>query len=99
MDKVKLLQERAAAFRDLLKQHEARNADAMLLLKLLTPLFQEIEAGKIVPPKYYEFGNALGKDAPFYAPDMPFHAVEAEFVSALEDWKSQSWYQQMFKNK
>lgn len=97
MDKVKLLQERAVAFRDLLKQHEAKNTDAMLLLKWLTPLFQEIEAGKVAPPKYYEFGNALGKEASFYESDKPFHAAEAAFVSALEDWESQPWYQQMAK--
>ena len=70
MDKVKLLQERAVAFRDLLKQHEA---------------------------KYYECGNALGKEASFYESDKPFHAAEAAFVSALEDWESQPWYQQMAK--
>lgn len=94
VNKVKLLQARAAVFRDLLKQHEAVNTDAMQLLKWLTPLFQEIEAGKIIPPKYYEFGNALGKEAAFYGPGKPFHTVEAEFVSALEDWESQIWYQQ-----
>jgi hypothetical protein len=95
MDKVRLLQERAANFRELLKQHQAKSTDAMLLLRWLTPLFQDIEAGKIHPPKNYEFGNALGKDNPFYEPDKPFHAAEAEFVAALEDWESQDWYKQV----
>lgn len=97
MDKIKLLQMRAVEFRNLLKQYEATDANAMLLLKWLTPLFQEIEAGNIEPPKYYEFGNALGKDDPFYAPDKPFHVAEAGFVSALEDWESQSWFKKLHK--
>jgi hypothetical protein len=95
VEKIKLLQERAAAFRDLLKQHEATNVDAMLLLKWLTPLFQEIDAGKINPPKHYEFGNALGRDNSFYEPDKPFHHAEAEFVAVLEDWESQDWYKDL----
>ena len=99
MDKVSLLKERAAKFRDLLKQHEEKDTNAMLLLKWLTPLFQEIEAGNIHPPKYYEFRNALGKDDPFYEPDKPFHGVEAEFVAALEDWESQEWYRALTNDK
>ena len=79
-------------FRNLLVEHKKNNSDAMLLLKLLTPLFQEIEDGKITPPKYYEFGNALGKDNPFYEPDKPFHNAESNFIAALEDWESQNWY-------
>lgn len=95
MDKVSLLKVRAASFRKLLEEYEAKNTDAMLLLKWLTPLFQEIEAGKIYPPRYYEFNNSLGKDNPFYEPDKPFHSAETAFVSALEDWESQEWYKQL----
>lgn len=95
MDKVTLLKQRAARFRDLLQQYEETDTDAMLLLRWPTPLFQEIESGSIQPPKYYDFRNALGKDGPFYEPDKPFFGVEAEFVAALEDWESQDWYKQL----
>ena len=69
----------------------------MLLLKWLTPLFEDIELGKVVPPTPYTFLNALGKDNPFYEPDKPFSKAEADFISALEDWESQSWYQMFSK--
>lgn len=68
------------------------------VLQWFTPLFRDIEAGKICPPQIYEFGNALGKDNSFYETDKPFHKVEADFVSALEDWESQEWYQQLTKS-
>lgn len=95
MDKIEILKERAANFRNLLMQHQSKNTDAMLLLKWLTPLFQEIEAGNIQPPQCYDFRNALGKDNSFYEPDKPFHSAEADFVAALEDWESQDWYKKL----
>ena len=99
MDKVSLLKERAANFRKLLEQYEAKNTDAMLLLKWLTPLFQEIDVGNIHPPRRYEFNSSLGKDNPFYEPDKPFHSAEAAFVAALEDWESQEWYTRLQGNE
>lgn len=95
MNKVALLKQRAIDFKRLLEQHEAENIDAMLLLKWLTPLFQEIERGNVCPPMDYEFGDSLGKDNPFYEPDKPFHSCEAAFVAALEDWESQDWYKNL----
>lgn len=37
MEKMKILQEKSMALRVLLQMHEKSNADAMLLLQLLTP--------------------------------------------------------------
>jgi hypothetical protein len=98
MDKIKLLQKRAVDFRNLLKKNEATNQEAMNLLKWLTPLFDDIDAGKIIPPVCYGFSNALGKDSSFYEPDKPFHHVESEFVAAHEDWESQDWYKTLKNN-
>lgn len=97
MEKTELLKTRSGKFRELLRQHEDSSSDATLLLKWLTPLFDDIELGKVVPPTPYGFLNALGKDNPFYEPDKPFSAAEADFVSALEDWESQPWYQMSSK--
>lgn len=99
MDKMSLLKERAGNFRKLLEQYEANSTDAGLLLKWLTPLFQEIEIGKIYPPRPYKFHNSLGKDSSFYEPDKPFHSAEAAFVAALEDWESQEWYARLKGNE
>lgn len=92
-DKVALVQKRAEEFRTLLDAHQSTDSDAALLLKWLTPLFDEVRSGRIVPPRRYEHGNALGKDHPFYGADKPFQQTEALFVAALEDWCSQPWYQ------
>jgi hypothetical protein len=97
MDKVLLLKEKASVFHALLKAHQDTNADAMMLLLRLMPLFQEIATGKVMPPKYYEHGLALGKDNPFYEPNGLFSQPEAEFIAALEDWASQPWYQEVLK--
>lgn len=92
MDKIKKLKIAANKFRKLLVEYEACNLDARQLLDWLTPLFIEIEAGNIIPPKRYEFREALGKDSSFYDPHGPFSRVEADFACALEDWVSQPWY-------
>jgi hypothetical protein len=66
MDKSILLKERAAAFRVLLN-NMTDDADAAMLLRLLTPLFDDIGSGKITPPHPYAFKAALG-DALIYSP-------------------------------
>ncbi|GLQ98653.1 hypothetical protein GCM10007863_30730 [Dyella mobilis] len=68
--------------------------DANLLLTWLTPLFKDIEDGKVISSCYYEYRVALGKDSPFYEPSSPFFSAESAFVCALEDWVSQAWYQE-----
>jgi hypothetical protein len=92
-NKVALLKDKAEHFRALLAAHADTNTDAMLLLRWLTSLFNEVSQGKIIPPKRYEFRSALGRDSPFYEPTSPFSRVEADFISALEDWPSKPWYQ------
>lgn len=69
MDKVSHLKEVAQIFFNLLKEHENKDINAFLLLKWLTPLFREIQAGNTHPPKTYEFRMAIGKDDDFYSPD------------------------------
>ncbi len=93
MEKVKILQEKALALRVLLQMHEKGNADATLLLRLLTPLFEDIARGNVIPPVYYQHGLALGKDNPLYEPGSWLFRAESDFVAALEDWTSQPWYQ------
>jgi hypothetical protein len=97
VDKTEMLKEKARAFRALLAAHDWKNTDAELLLRWLTPLFDDIEAGKISPPQRYNYRMALGKDNPFYEQDSPFMKAEAQFVAALEDWESQAWYQEAMK--
>lgn len=98
MDKVQWLKVKAAEFRALLEAYQDTSVDAMLMLKWLTPLFDDISAGRVMPPVRYEFRNALGKDNPFYEPDSIFSGPHADFAAALEDWASQPWYQKMLES-
>ncbi len=97
MDKVKNLKEKAKTFHQLL-ENETDDLDAARLLKWLAPLFIDIEAGKVTPPRRYEFRMALGKDAKFYERHDNIGKAEADFVSALEDWPSQEWYLRLSEN-
>lgn len=94
MDKVEKLKRRVQVLKTLLETHARRNSDAEALLRFLTPLFEDIMADKIEPPKRYEYHLVLGKDNPFYETDSLFSEAHAQFVSALEDWESQTWYQE-----
>ncbi|BDC44374.1 hypothetical protein PTKU15_76710 [Paraburkholderia terrae] len=96
-DKISNLQEMASIFRSLLEMHERKDADAALLLKWLTPLFDDIAKGKVVPPQHFEYGLALGKDSPFYEPDSLYSTPYSDFIATLEDWSSQPWYQDALK--
>jgi hypothetical protein len=97
MSKVEKFKDRARSFRALLVVHAPKDTDAESLLQWLTPLFEEIAAGKVQPPQRYEYRLALGKDNPFYEPTSPFSEAKAQFISALEDWESQAWYQGSIK--
>jgi len=94
MNKIEKLRMSANDFRKLLEEYENSDPDAHRMLNWLTPLFIEIEAGNIIPPKSYEFRMALGKDSSFYDPCGPFSRTEADFACALEDWASQPWYKE-----
>jgi hypothetical protein len=87
------LAEKAKAFEYLLVQHRT-DRDVQLWLTVLGPLFDSIKAGKIDPPHYFEHGLALGKEHPFYGPDSIYNRVYSDFLCALEDWESMSWYQE-----
>jgi hypothetical protein len=94
MDKAEKLRVAADNFSILLEDYKWRDKDASKMLEWLTPLFDEIKAGRVTPPKRYEYRMALGKDSSFYDPYGPFSRAEADFACALEDWASQPWYKQ-----
>jgi hypothetical protein len=99
MDREYLLRQRADAFRHALEDLQAADADARRLLSWLTPLFDDVEAGRIVPPYPYKFAVALGPDHAFYRPGNPILVVESAFVEALEDWNAQPWYRELVRTR
>lgn len=94
MDRTEKLRVAANNFSILLEDYKWRDQDGSKMLEWLTPLFDEIKAGRVTLPKRYEYRMALGKDSPFYDPYGPFSRAEAYFACALEDWTSQPWYKQ-----
>lgn len=91
MDKIKLLQERAEIFRILLEKYASQDEDVGDFLKRITPLFERVMRGEIVPPYDYKLG------AYFSNPDFSSLArrywnhelsnAEARFANMLEGWE------------
>lgn len=90
MDKVKNLQEKARKLRTLLEKYAQVDDDAETVLGLMTPLFERIDTGEIVPPYTYEYRWYFGStDSPLIAyHDLVVAAYE--YSHALEDWPSPS---------
>lgn len=58
MDKTEKLRVAADNFSVLLEDYKWRDRDASQMLEWLTPLFDEIKAGRVTPPKRYEYRMA-----------------------------------------
>jgi hypothetical protein len=96
MDKVELLKIRMQEFRALLVAEVENNKSLSRELERLAPLFDEIEAGTVIPPCYDRFRNPFTVEDPRYGPTSALSQAGAEFRSALEDWPSQPWWQAAF---
>lgn len=87
MDKVNNLQEKARVLRELLERYAKVNDDAEMVLRFMVPLFEQIKAGKIVPPyehKYrWYFANT---ESPLYRKYEDLNHAAAEYARVLEDW-------------
>ncbi len=94
-EKIEKLKCKALAFQRMLEKYAPEELDATLLLRWLDPLFEGVRSGLIVPPTYYKFRLALGKDNDFFEDKIDLRFAEAEFIAALEDWESQDWYKQL----
>lgn len=87
MDKVRKLQEKARILRALLKQYGNQDDDVSFVLDRMTPLLDDIEAGKVVPPKHDDFGRYffnVEEQAPWFIKYPELTHAEAEYAKVLE---------------
>lgn len=86
MDKVKRLQDKADVLRSVLKKYAYVDSDAEMVLGFMTPLFEQISAGAVVPPRTHEYRwHFASTESPLFKYDDLCEAA-AEFGHALEDW-------------
>lgn len=86
MDKVKILQEKARILHASLEKIAEVDDDAEMVLGFMTPLFERIDTGEIVPPYAHEYRWYFANtDSPLFKYDDLGDAA-AEFGHALEDW-------------
>jgi len=87
MDKAKHLQEKAQMLHSLLEHYAKIDDDAEMVLKFMTPLFEEIQAGKIVPPKEHKYRWYFANtESPLYRKYEDLSHAAAEYARVLEEW-------------
>lgn len=90
--KIKLLQEAALQFEQALAAQEAADPEAAAVLRALRPLFGEIAQGSVVPPADGRFQRQFHSEHPRHGAGTPVFAAQAEFLGAIEDWRSKPWF-------
>lgn len=96
MDKVRNLQEKAMVLRALLEKYAQIDGDAEMVLGFMTPLFEAIQAGRIVPPHEHEYRWYFANtESPLYEKYEELSQAASEYACALEDWESQEWYRNL----
>ena len=86
MDKIINLQRKTEKLQQLLESYATSDNDAEMVLGFMTPIFQKIKAGEIVPPYEYKYRwyFASTESSLFKYDDLCEAA--AEYGHALEDW-------------
>lgn len=87
MDKIKALQEKAKVLRALLEKYAPLDGDVEMVLRSMTPLLDEIEGGRVMPPRRDEFRwHFFNTESPLYLKYHDLSVAEAEYAEALEGW-------------
>lgn len=94
INKTLLLVERSCVFRKLLTSKLNRDPSLVVLIERLTPLFEAIENGEIVPPLTNQCDGLFHIDDVNYGLGTDIFEAYANFQSALEDWASKGWFPQ-----
>jgi hypothetical protein len=92
MEKTELLLEKTRLFKELLIETERQDSGLSPLLEKLTPLFDDIENGRVIPPCVGRFQAPFHSEDSRYGFRQPIYSAAAEFEAALEDWRSKPWY-------
>lgn len=89
MDKIRNLQVKARALRELLEHYAKQDEDVALVLERMTPLLDDIEKGNVVPPRHDDFGRYffnVEEQEPWFIKYPKLSHAEAEYAQVLQDW-------------
>lgn len=85
MKKVKNLQEKALALRELLERYAKVDDDVEMVLGFMMPLFEQIKKGEIIPPLKHQYRWYFANtESPLFKYDDLCEAG-AEYARVLED--------------
>jgi len=86
MDNVAKLRSEANSLHSLLVKYSVTDSDVEMVLEFMRPLFEEIDDGRVVPPKEFEFRWYFGStDSPLIKFGDLIDAA-ANFAHTLEGW-------------
>jgi len=83
---------RMREFRSLLTQEANNDPDLLYITRVSRALFDSIEAGEITPPRDGLYSNPFQGDGTKFGFPHPLYSAAAEFICALEDWPSKTWW-------
>ena len=92
MDKKEFLRQAAKKYSLLLAEQGRHDPDVLKILENNAYLFNEIEIGLISPPCPGKYKADFNSEDPKYGGRTAIFSAQAEFISAIEDWRSKSWY-------
>lgn len=92
MTKYEILQRKMRIFRTMLTDEAARNVRLQNLLESANPLFDAIERQAVQPPQEGMFSAPFRIDDTEYGYPHPLFSAASDFICALEDWPSKSWW-------
>jgi hypothetical protein len=86
-DQIRKLREKARTLRSLLNRYAKIDSDVENILSLMTGILDEIEQGKVVPPKRDEFRwYFFNTESPLFMKYSDLSQAEAEYAEVLEGW-------------
>ena len=92
MNKQDLLYQATLKFESLLIATAKTDPDLMEVIDQNCALFNDIKLGLITPPYLGTYKGHFHSEDPKYGGHTPLFSAEAEFISALKDWRSKPWY-------
>jgi hypothetical protein len=87
MDQVTKLKEKARILRSLLHLYAKSDSDVENVLNLMSGIMNEIEEGKVYPPRRDEFRwYFFNTESPLFMKYADLSQAEAEYAEVLEGW-------------
>lgn len=91
--KVDNLKLKAAAYRAMLQSMRGEHPEIGGVLAQLNDFFVKIENGEVTLPCDDCYASPFHPDINlYYGPGTALSVLESEFICALEDWHSKSWF-------